>query len=646
MANEDRNSLSFQNIIETSKKFQDLKLELQTAVKVSLTGITNLVVNYEDIHLVNVFLENCFKTSELYRSTSNIDAVELQRGMPGRGFAAQYLDALIFGSYETTSGPDGSKIPAVDPKTGKRIRNADGFVYRQEITNDKIEDRLLIIRNLDYCMDFCQETPGVIDARNLWIFDNFRDIKTRLKGRILLITNEHIKLPFKIRTLNFDPVDELEAKNIIVNFRKKYEKKGFILNITETQEQQMVRKLCGHTYTEAGDAFIEAVSSETHISKEINVIKVLKNLREKINRNLMEEASGLSHLTAQPWEDYICPESSSFTYDVKKIVRDFDEINTLKIKEKEALEKQVDFIKVTKTIEAIRSRMPHVIVLYGRGGLGKSAFPKHFAGLLDFDIWDFNVNALHSMWVGQGSERAREALTRINKASHLVIRIDEYDRAMGSTQASGQDMHSAHKQVETEFMNWLQNSQEENIFIKNDIFVILTTNHKENITGPLLRSGRADLVIDINEFDDKSMRESFISSPRRMKNRNLCPPVGFNSFEDLSKAIEKLDLSQITLLASQKGFTVRDVDTLLIEMAAHDYYFKQGKDTIPWTTDSFIRVLENSNGSSKDENTSELTLGDRFFANENSKKEPQSCFDFIKDFEFNEEKFKEVNFLK
>ena len=139
--------------------------------------------------------------------------------------------------------------------------------------------------------------------------------------------------------------------------------------------------------------------------------------------------------------------------------------------------------------------------------------------LNDFDCWDFNIAASHSKWVGEGPQRMREALSRISKGSHLVVRIDEYDRAIGSTSGSGQGMHEAHKQVEAEFMNWLQNSQEENFLVNNDIFLVLTTNHKENITGPLMRSGRADLVIDISDFDEDSMRRAFLSAPRRMKNR-------------------------------------------------------------------------------------------------------------------------------
>jgi len=654
----DEKDTSYDSLVSTSKKFQSLKRELKVAVRLSVSGITNLVVNYEDPCLIESFLKGSFKMQDLYRQTFDIDAIELQKGAPGRGQAAEYIETLIFGScemQEATGAGAGLDIPVVkiDPRTGKRKRKPDGFISRKEVLTGEVEDKLLIIRNVDYSLDFCAQKPGVVDARNLWIFDNFRNPSVKMGCRMLLISNEILKLPFKVRTIQFDSVDECDANHIINSFTNLYKDSGYLIKFTDTQKSQIVRKLSGLTYTEAADAFSEALSRANKGKvddgiKEIDTVKVLKTLREKINRNLMEDACGLTHLTAKPWEDYICPETSNFTYDVKKIVRDFDEIKDLKEQEKNLIERHKDNAITNKNITAIRTRMPHVIVLYGKGGVGKSAFPIHFAGLLEFDVWDFNINASHSRWVGEGSERMREALKKISKASHLVVRIDEYDRAMGSSTSSGGGMHEAHKQVEAEFMNWLQNSQEDNMFAKNDIFVVLTTNHKENITGPLLRSGRADLVIDINDFDDKSMKQTFTTAARRMKNRGVVVPAGFNTYEEFQNAVDKLDLDKLVQLASSKGFTVRDVDILLQEMAAHNYYFKKTKNGIPWTTDTFINVIENSTGSTKGKDTGELILGDRFVMDQNKSENPQNEFPFANDCSrsFDLDKFTGVDFFK
>ncbi|GAG52791.1 unnamed protein product, partial [marine sediment metagenome] len=221
---------------------------------------------------------------------------------------------------------------------------------------------------------------------------------------------------------------------------------------------------------------------------------VITNLRHQVNENLMLDGKGLQALAPRPWADYICPKSSNFTYDVNKILRDLAEVDRLKQIQQENMANGKDDLDLVRTINAIQNRMPHTMVLHGKGGVGKSAFPIHLAGLLGFDIWDFNVGASHVMWVGEGAANMRDTLSRIEKSSHVILRIDEYNRSMGSTGADTKGMHSAHQQVESELMNWLQNANEENLFVKNDIFIVMTTNHKEAITGPMLRSGRIDLV--------------------------------------------------------------------------------------------------------------------------------------------------------
>jgi len=640
---------NFTFLVENDPKFGTLKTRLGVAVRLSLPGITNLVVNYEDSSLVNDFLLFSFKKMELYNETIETDAVELQQGSPGNGHATTYLDRMIFGSFKTTEDKElgANTIFDIDPQTGKRMREPDGFVNRSSVKRGEAKDKLLIIRNIDQSLDFCRTEIGVIDLRSLWIFDNFRNPKVRQGCRLLLVTNKRLKFPFKVRVVEFERVQAPSGNHIIDGFKDLYSGSGYAIDFNDSQRQQIIRKICGLTYTEAASAVSESISNSLagRNKKEIDSFKAIKLLREKINRNFMEDAQGLSHLTSRPWEDYICPESSNFTYDVAKILRDFEEIKSLKEQRKEEVLNNDKSAATLRSIDAIQSRMPHVIILYGKGGVGKSAFPIHFAGLLDFDVWDFNISACHSKWVGEGSERMREALKKISLTSHVVIRIDEYDRAIGSGAASGQGMHSAHKQVESEFMNWLQNAQEDNLFVKNNIFVVLTTNHKDNITGPLLRSGRADLVIDIDNFDVKSMKETFLSAPRRMENRGV-NVTGFKTQDEFLQAVEKLDLDKLANLASLKNFTVRDVDTLLKEMAAHHYYFLKGKKGAEWTTDNFAKVLENSVGSAKDDDTCELVLGDRYLFEEDRPKqqeESQLAFPFLSS-PFDVEKIKKQSF--
>ena len=628
-------NFSYDALLDESEKFLSLRRECRSTVRVSLSGITNLVTNYEDPLLIDSFLQKCWKASELYRNTYDIDAVELQKGTPGAGAAFQFLDTLIYGNFETQKTDLGNVVQVINSRTGKRERMDDGFVSRSEVLSGKFNDKLLIIKNIDYSVDFCQKEPGEIDPAVMCLFDNFRNPSIKMGCRLLLVSNKPLNLPFNMRVIKFDDVDEHAANHIIDSWVGLYEDADYDVALVEAQKIQLVRKLCGLNYTEAADALSDALSRAESVSKKVRTIDsalVVKNLRNKINSNLLGDGVGLTHLLSKPWQDYIHPESSNFTWDVKKILRDFGEIKRLKEKQKKLPPDSDEFNLVERSINAIRSRIPHVILLCGRGGVGKSAFPIHFAGLLDFDVWDFNINAIHNRYVGAGGERARDALGRISKSSHLVVRIDEYDRSMGSTNDTGDDMHSAHAQVESEVMGWLQNEQEDSFFVKNDVFVVLTTNHKERITGPLLRSGRIDLVIDIDQFDAQSMKETFLSAPRRMEHRGVMT-VGFDTAQEFLSAVEKLDLETISEMTAQKGFTVRDVDTLLQEMAAYDYYFQKGEEGLAWTTDNFVKVLEHSVGSARTDSTAELVLGDRFLLNEEEPEpdDEQGNFEFIDD---------------
>ena len=144
----------------------------------------------------------------------------------------------------------------------------------------------------------------------------------------------------------------------------------------------------------------------------------------------------------------------------------------------------------------------------------------------------------------------------------------------------------------------------------------------------MLRSGRADLVIDISDFDSQSLKETFMTSAKRMYNRGL-KVIGFETPEELQEAINALDLDSISEIAMTKGFTVRDVETLIVEMATHKYYLEQGQDGLPWDSETFIKVVENSQGSTGKDDTGEFILGDRFLGDAEAMQEVKNMeFDF------------------
>jgi len=153
--NEDLDNFSYEGLLDTSVNLKKLRRECRSTVRATLSGITNLVTNYEDPLLVDSFLQKCWKASQLYRNAYDIDAVELQKGAPGAGNAINFLDTLIYGNFETETTELGNVVQVINNRTGQRERLADGFVTRPDVLNGEFVDKLLIIKNLDYSIDFC-----------------------------------------------------------------------------------------------------------------------------------------------------------------------------------------------------------------------------------------------------------------------------------------------------------------------------------------------------------------------------------------------------------------------------------------------------------------------------------------------------------
>ena len=103
-------------------------------------------------------------------------------------------------------------------------------------------------------------------------------------------------------------------------------------------------------------------------------------------------------------------------------------------------------------------------------------------------------------------------------------------------------------------------------------------------------------------------------------------------------------MGEISELCTEKGFTVRDVEMLIIEMAAHDFYHKQGEEGIEWNTENFVKVLKNSQGSTRANSTGELILGDRMLLmpEEEVEEELQEKFDFEKNHIYDKTKIGEI----
>jgi len=149
--------------------------------------------------------------------------------------------------------------------------------------------------------------------------------------------------------------------------------------------------------------------------------------------------------------------------------------------------------------------LDHFIVLYGTPGCGKSVYAQALANKLNFDLYDVEFGQTRGSLVGQSEHWFKAMLDSWNKMSNVVIRIDEIDGQVAGKEEEARASHNADqvKQLLTYF------EDNKRVLVKNNIFIIATTNHPERIRAAL--GNRADEVMRVPDINDAKNYEIFLT---------------------------------------------------------------------------------------------------------------------------------------
>lgn len=150
-----------------------------------------------------------------------------------------------------------------------------------------------------------------------------------------------------------------------------------------------------------------------------------------------------------------------------------------------------------KDIEAI---MPRGMIFHGPPGTGKTFFAKAIATALNAACFIVSGPELKSKYVGESESNLRNIFTQARKSAPAVIVFDEIDsfaHARGTYTGSGVE-HSMVNQLLTEMDGFRKEEM---------VFVIGTTNFVESLDPALLRPGRFEFHIKIENPDEKDRKE-------------------------------------------------------------------------------------------------------------------------------------------
>jgi len=165
---------------------------------------------------------------------------------------------------------------------------------------------------------------------------------------------------------------------------------------------------------------------------------------------------------------------------------------------KEELEEIVEFLRNPQKFSRLGGQIPKGALLVGPPGTGKTLLARAIAGEAGVPFFTISGSDFVEMFVGVGASRVRDMFTDAKKNAPCIVFIDEIDavgRARGVGIGGGNDERE-------QTLNQLL--VEMDGFEANEgVIIIAATNRKDVLDPALLRPGRFDREVTVNNPDIK-----------------------------------------------------------------------------------------------------------------------------------------------
>ena len=231
--------------------------------------------------------------------------------------------------------------------------------------------------------------------------------------------------------------------------------------------------------------------------------------------------------------------------------------------EKEEVSELIDFLKDPSKFTKMGARIPKGVLLMGPPGTGKTLLARAVAGEANVPFYFISGSEFVELFVGVGASRVRDMFRQAKQTAPCLIFIDEID-AVGRQRGTG--LGGGHDEREQTLNQLL--TEMDGFGANEGIIIIAATNRPDVLDPALLRPGRFDRQIQVNNPDKKGRKEILEVHARGKKfARNVVLDNIATRTSGFSGADLENLLNEAALLAVRRG---KEKITMLEIDEAHD----------------------------------------------------------------------------
>ncbi len=216
---------------------------------------------------------------------------------------------------------------------------------------------------------------------------------------------------------------------------------------------------------------------------------------------------------------------------------------------KEELQEIIEFLKYPKKFQALGAKIPRGVLLVGPPGSGKTLLAKAIAGEAAVPFFSISGSEFVEMFVGVGASRVRDLFDQAKKSAPCFVFIDEID-AVGRQRGAG--LGGGHDEREQTLNQLLV--EMDGFDPNNGIIVIAATNRPDILDPALLRPGRFDRRIIVDNPDTKGRRAILEVHAR---GKPMAEDVNFDTLAKRTPGFSGADLANMVneaaLLAARRN---------------------------------------------------------------------------------------------